>query len=118
MGLNAELELFIAQRSLLEYYRTLSAMRAFSKKEILENCHYFANNSSIILLFDSLESHTLTFDLAKKLNATRGEIFDLNILALATVHQIDILFTKNIKDYPQSSFAKIQIIDPTVELYI
>lgn len=104
--------LYISDRSYLEFYRVCSGPLKISPKRVLEMIDFFKNNENYTTLNSSETVHDLTFDLAKKFDARSGKIFDLNILAVAIANDIDILYTKNTKDYPDTGL--IEIIDPTV----
>jgi predicted nucleic acid-binding protein len=109
-ALEQDLQFFVADRSLLEFYRVVTGPLKLSVETALANIEYYNSNYTILTATDF--SNQLTFELASQYQAKSGKIFDLNFLAIALENEIDILYTKNIRDYPENS--EIQIIDPTI----
>ncbi len=105
-------EFYISDRSLLEFYRTYTGPIKASSKDTLEIINYYLDSKKCHILYSDQTSNLITFELAQQNQARSGKIFDLNILATALSNDIDILYTKNTKDYPSSDF--IEIIDPTL----
>lgn len=104
---------YIADRSLLEFYRTYTGpLLKQSVAKTLEILNYYRNHKDYTILTSTQFTSDLTFDLANKHQAKSGKIFDLNILAIAIENEMDFLYTKNIKDFPETK--QIQMVDPTL----
>jgi predicted nucleic acid-binding protein len=104
-------ELFIADRTLLEFFRAYTGPLKQSIEDTLEIVRYYQNSAQFTILTATEHTNQLTFELAEQAEAKSGKIFDLNILAMAIENEIDILLTKNVSDYPQTGL--INIVDPT-----
>jgi predicted nucleic acid-binding protein len=105
-------KIFISDRSLLEFYRVYTGKLKQSVETTLEIVNYYQNHPNYNILTSTDSSNQLTFEFAGENQAKSGKIFDLNILAIAIENEIDILYTKNIKDFPETK--QIEITDPTV----
>jgi predicted nucleic acid-binding protein len=103
---------YIVDRSLLEFYRVYTGPLKQTVAETLSVLNFYQNNPNYTILTSTELSNQLTFELANDYQAKSGKIFDLNILAIALENNIEILYTKNTKDYPENS--EIQVIDPTL----
>jgi predicted nucleic acid-binding protein len=105
-------EFYIADRSLLEFYRAYTGPLKQSLDSTMNIIKYYLKSKQCHILSSSPLDTELTFELAENHNARSGKIFDLNILAMAIENDINILYTKNIQDYPQTPL--LQLIDPTI----
>jgi predicted nucleic acid-binding protein len=103
---------YLVDRSLLEFYRAVTGPLRQKPELALEWVSFFQNNSKFIILNSTDFSNQLTFKLAELNLAMSGRIFDLNILSMAMENEIDVIYTKNTKDYPTNK--KVKIVDPTV----
>ena len=103
---------FISDRTLLEFYRATTGPIKLEPNFVLGLINFYKNSESYTVLYPNYQCTELTFQLAEQYNARSGKIFDLNILATAIANDIDVLYTKNIKDYPETNL--IQILDPTL----
>ncbi len=114
-GLAGNYQLSISARSLLEYYRFMSSqIKGDSKKlgEILETCLFYIEHDSISILYDDEVTTQITFEIALEKDVFSGRIYDTNLYAISLQNDIDIIYTKNIKDFPNDS--DVLIIDPTI----
>lgn len=103
---NKEIQLFIPQKVLLEYYRvSTSKVKNLRVETVIENILFYIENFEI--LYDNAKTTEIMFEIALETNAKSGKIFDLNILALALQNKIDILYTVNIKNFPNVKGLKI-----------
>jgi len=105
-------EIFISDRTLLEFYRVATSYLKYTPQQACDIVNFYINALDYNIVYSDFNSINLTFDMAKEEKAKSGKVFDLNILAVAIENEIDILYTKNIKDYPENKL--IQIIDPTL----
>lgn len=104
--------IFIADRSLLEFYRVYTSSLKQSVDDTINIIDFYQNSPACIVLQATNYSNQLTFKLAQDHQAKSGKIFDLNILAMAIENEINFLYTKNIKDFPETK--QLEIIDPTL----
>ena len=105
-------QFYITDRTLLEFYRTYTGPIKAKPKATLAIIDYYLESKNCNILYSNSDDTLTTFQLAKEHSAKSGKIFDLNILATAINNEIEILYTKNTKDYPHNEF--IEIIDPTL----
>ncbi len=103
---------YITDRTLLEFYRVYTGPLKQSPKVTIEIINYFLNLPTCEIIYTNQSDLLLTFDLASLNQAKSGKIFDLNILATVIENDMEILCTKNVKDYPQTEF--LEIVDPTL----
>lgn len=104
--------LFISDRSLLEFYRVFTGYLNYSIEDTLQIIQFYQNSNKYSILYSNQEINFQTFELAEIYKAKSGKIFDLDILATAMINKIDIIYTKNIKDFPNNNAVKIA--DPTI----
>jgi predicted nucleic acid-binding protein len=105
-------QLYISDRSLLEFYRVLTGYLSFSSEKTLEIIHFYQSNDRFQILYSNEDVSYQTFNLALQYEAKSGKIFDIDLLSTAIVNKIDTIYTKNIKDFPNDT--SIKIIDPTI----
>lgn len=105
--LRQDLQFFITDRSLLEFYRVVTGMLKISIQTTVDNINFYKNNPNYTILYGTDFSSQLAFKLAKDNQAISGKIFDLDILAIAIENELDYLFTKNVKDFPNNTSVKI-----------
>ena len=105
-------QLFIVDRSLLEFYRVFTGSLKQSIEDTLKVIEFYQDNPNYNILTATKFSNQLTFKLAKENKAKSGKIFDLDILAIAIENEIDIIYTKNVKDFAINTSVKI--IDPFI----
>jgi predicted nucleic acid-binding protein len=103
---------YITDRTLLEFYRASTGPLKQPISNTLDIIWSYIDSDSCTILYSSKADTLSTFELAEECGARSGKIFDLNILAMAIENDIDILYTKNVKDYPK--LDSIKITDPTV----
>lgn len=102
---------YISDRSLLEFYRASTGPMKLSPDFVLQMIDFYRKSEFYTILYSDSQTIDITFDLALSNQARSGKIFDLNILATAIENDIEILYTKNTKEYPETDF--LQIVDPT-----
>jgi predicted nucleic acid-binding protein len=110
---SGDIQAFLSQKSLWEFYRVLTSQKYAKVQQMaLKTCDYFYESDSLNILYDTPLTTQLTLELAQVYQAYSGKIFDLNLLALALENEVEVLFTKNVKDYPK--IGDLQIVDPTI----
>ena len=105
---------YIADRSLLEFYRVFTGQLKQSVDATLEIVEFYQNNLNFTILNATNFTNQLSFNLARKYNAVSGKIFDLNILAIAIENEIDYIKTQNTKDFPTNTVIKIANLEEII----
>ena len=107
-----DLDFFVTDKVLIEYCRVMTSNNSkfahIKLEDVLASIQNYTEAFKVIFTND--DSLALTLELARRYKAKSGKIFDLNILAAAVDQGIDILCTKNTKDYP--NHESIKILEP------
>jgi len=111
--LDSDSILYITQQSLYEFYRVTTS-KLFQKRisitDVIAATEFF--RSRITILYPTNETDLILNDLIKKFKPISGKIWDMLIFAQAIENSITVIYTKNIKDFPEES--QIKIFDPTL----
>jgi predicted nucleic acid-binding protein len=111
--LESDLELCITQQTLYEFYRVTTS-KPFQKRisitDVISATEFFRSNLTI--LHPTNHTDFILNDLIKEYKPVSGRIWDMLIFAQTIENNINILYTKNTRDYPKN--PEIQIIDPTL----
>jgi predicted nucleic acid-binding protein len=104
-------ELYIIYASMLEFYKVMTS-KIYREKVSLELAKrafkYLCRRLKI--LYPTPGTHTILSQLLEEHTILSGKIFDLQILAQAIEHNLDIIYTKNTKDFPKNQL--VEIVDP------
>lgn len=107
------IDLFITQNSLWELYRVMTSkafVRTVTHADLLNIIEFYQNNLKI--LYPTQNTDFILNDLIEKYKPRSGQIWDMLILAIAMENDINTVYTKNVKDFPENKFIKI--VDPTL----
>jgi predicted nucleic acid-binding protein len=111
--LTQEVELFITQSSLLEFYRVMTS-KPFRKnipwqdmRLAMKYCSEILNVLYPTQITDSTLSH-----LIEEYKPQSGQIWDYLLYAQALENRINTIYTKNTKHFPKTEF--VDITDPTL----
>ena len=109
------IDFYIAEKSLFELVAVLSSKAMLEKFEIQEIKEYleYLTDGGFTILYSNLQITSTTWRLFFNLPQRKNRIYDLVLAATAIENGIDIIYTKNIKDF--ESIKEIQIIDPTTD---
>lgn len=109
---NGEFDICIFERSLYELVAVLSSPIFANKitlSQIKEYLSYLRGYPFTILYSNSQITNT-AWRLFFNLPSTKNRIYDLVLAATAIEHQVEIIYTKNVKDF--ENIKELEIIDP------
>jgi len=114
-GVNKEFELYIADKTLYEYFAVLS--NTFCENNLpqaKELFDYYLYHSDISILTSSKETSTIVSRLLEKKDVKGKYIHDIVIIAILLENDIDIICTDNVKDF--IGFEGIDVVSPRDDL--
>lgn len=109
--IESEAKIYIPDKALYEFYRVLSSQvlqKYFSIELAKETWRSFAFSEFFEIIYSSEAILKITDKLLDKF--PNNHIFDLQIMACGLALEVDIIYTKNLKDFPLIN--EIKVIDP------
>ncbi len=113
-----KIEVCVAEKSIFEMIAVLSSAaltpQKLNSREIEDYIFYFIQSESFNILYSNQQTTNTTLKLFFNLEARKNRVYDLVLAAIAIEHDIDTIYTKNVKDF--ESIKGIKVIDPTISL--
>ena len=112
---NPDVEVCIAEKSLFEMAVVLTSPALVNKVDMAEIKEYvqYLTSELFTILYTNPQITTTTWRLFFNLPNRKNRIYDLVLASTAIENEVDIIFTKNVKDF--EDIKEIKIIDPTLE---
>jgi predicted nucleic acid-binding protein len=110
-GINQELNLFIADKTLFEYYAVISNVLYKNNLNLAKKAYqFYLNCKNLNFLTNSLNTKNIVFELLKDKKAKGKYIHDLVLASIILENNLDVLVTNNSADF---NFLKgIEVVKP------
>jgi|694.fasta_scaffold46408_7 predicted nucleic acid-binding protein len=110
-----EVEVCIVEKSLFEMAASLTSPALSNKVSIAEIKEYlqYLTSELFTILYSNPQITATTWRLLFNLPNRKNRIYDLVLASTAIENEVEIIYTKNVKDF--EDIKEIKIIDPTSE---
>jgi predicted nucleic acid-binding protein len=111
---DGEVEAFISERSLYELLAVFSSPVFASKidPEKIKEYLLYLTSSTFTILYTNEQITKLVWRLFFNLPVRKNRIYDLVLAATAIENELDVIYTKNVKDF--ENILEVKVVDPTV----
>lgn len=110
-----EVEVCLVEKSLFEMVASLTSPALSNKVGIIEIKEYlqYLTSELFTILYSNPQITATTWRLLFNLPNRKNRIYDLVLASTAIENEVEIIYTKNVKDF--EDIKEIKIIDPTLE---
>ena len=109
-----EVEICIAEKSLFEMVAVFASPVFLGKIEVVQIKEYlsYLSDEPFTILYSNKQITSTVWRLFFNLPVRKNRIYDLILAATAIENGVDIIYTKNVKDF--EDIKELKIFDPTI----